>query len=91
MGNRQFPIACCVLPIVLIFSLHATFSGIVRSFRKNKRMKLPKALLGAIVIGIAVQATSCGKDKDTLAEKQKKEAKKDDKNKQEPCPVCGLG
>lgn len=61
----------------------------MRSSGKNKLMKLPKALLGAIVIGIAVQATSCGKDKETLAEKEKKEAKKDDKK--EPCPACGLG
>ena len=53
-------------------------------------MKLPKALLGAIVIGIAVQATSCGKDKETLADKEKKEAKKDNDQK-EPCPACGLG
>jgi hypothetical protein len=53
-------------------------------------MKLPKALLGAIVIGIAVQATSCGKDKETLAEKEKKEAKKDN-DKKDPCPACGLG
>jgi hypothetical protein len=53
-------------------------------------MKLPKALLGAIVIGIAMQATSCGKDKESLAEKEKKEAKKNE-NKPESCPACGLG
>lgn len=55
-------------------------------------MKLPKALLGAIVIGIAVNASSCGKDRDSLADKEKKEAKKENPNpKPGECPACGLG
>ena len=51
-------------------------------------MKLPKTLLSAILIGIAVQTiTSCEKDKTDPKEKQKQEEKK----KTDPCPACGMG
>ena len=56
-------------------------------------MKLPKTLLTAIVIGIAVQTvTSCSKDKDLPDTKAKKEAKEEEKNKPPYlCPACGMG
>lgn len=55
-------------------------------------MKLPKALLSAIVVGIAVQTTSCQKGDlpEPTAEnglKGKKEAVKEPYN----CPACGMG
>ena len=55
-------------------------------------MKLSKALLGAILIGITVQTTaSCKKDKETsLFEKIKKEAEKK-KTPYYSCPGCGMG
>ncbi|GEP96181.1 chryseobasin-related MNIO class RiPP peptide [Chitinophaga cymbidii] len=50
-------------------------------------MKLPKTLLSAILLGIAVQTTtSCGKDK-LPDPKEKKEEKKPVDN----CPACGMG
>ena len=54
-------------------------------------MKLPKYLLTAILIGIAVQTTtvSCSKDK---PDPKKKEVKKEEeKNGPANCPACGLG
>lgn len=57
-------------------------------------MKIPKALLGAILIGIVVQTTaSCTKDKDQLGSKTKKEANKEGEKNKTPysCPACGMG
>lgn len=56
-------------------------------------MKLPKTLLSAILIGIAVQTTttSCKKDKDLPDTKAKKEAKEDEKKPPYNCPACGMG
>jgi type II secretory ATPase GspE/PulE/Tfp pilus assembly ATPase PilB-like protein len=59
-------------------------------------MKISKSLLSAIVIGIAVQATtSCTKDKEPNDAKAKQEAKKlEEKNNPyspENCPACGMG
>jgi hypothetical protein len=56
-------------------------------------MKLPKTLLSAILIGIAVQTTtSCKKDKDLPDTKAKKEAKEEEKSKPPfACPACGMG
>lgn len=54
-------------------------------------MKLPKTLLSAILIGIAVQtATSCKKDKD-LPDSKAREEKKDEKKPPYYCPACGMG
>ncbi|SEW55867.1 chryseobasin-related MNIO class RiPP peptide [Chitinophaga arvensicola] len=51
-------------------------------------MKLPKSLLGAILIGITVQTTtSCNKDK-SVKPKEKKEVKKPG---EDGCPACGMG
>jgi len=48
-------------------------------------MKLPKSLLAAIIIGIALQTTtSCSKD---IPEPKKKEIKIFPDN----CPACGMG
>lgn len=53
-------------------------------------MKLPKTLLSAILLGIAVQTTtSCGKDK--LPDPKKQEASDDKKKTVDPCPACGMG
>lgn len=57
-------------------------------------MKLPKSLLSAILIGIAVQtATSCKKDKELPDPKAKQEAQKEQEKNipSEPCPACGMG
>lgn len=55
-------------------------------------MKLPKTLLSAILIGIAVQsATSCKKDKDLPDSKVKEEKKEDEKKPPYYCPACGMG
>ena len=55
-------------------------------------MKLPKSLLAAIVIGIAVQTTtSCSKDKD-VPDPKKKEVKKEGAGSYpDNCPACGMG
>jgi len=56
-------------------------------------MKLPKSLLAAIVIGIAVQTTisSCSKDKD-VPDPKKKEVKKEEASSYPGnCPACGMG
>jgi len=57
-------------------------------------MKLPKSLISAILIGIAVQtASSCKKDKDLPDTKAKQEAQKEAEkaNPSYPCPACGMG
>ena len=54
-------------------------------------MKLPKSLLAAIVIGIAVQTASCSKDKD-VPDPKKKEVKKEGAGSYpDNCPACGMG
>lgn len=54
-------------------------------------MKLPKSLLGAILIGITVQTTtSCNKDK-SVKPKEKKEEVKKPYNMPDGCPACGMG
>jgi len=61
---------------------------------KNQKMKLSKSLLSAILIGIAVQATtSCKKDKELPDPKVKQEAQKEagKSNPLYPCPACGMG
>ncbi len=55
-------------------------------------MKLPKALLGAILVGVAVQATGCKKGSEPTPKgeqgaKAEKEAAKTPAN----CPACGMG
>ena len=57
-------------------------------------MKLPKALIGAIAVGVAVQATtSCGSKKNDPAPKEEQAAKTGQQNGPQPfnCPACGLG
>ncbi|MBC9934718.1 hypothetical protein [Chitinophaga qingshengii] len=52
-------------------------------------MKLPKSLLGAILVGISMQTvTSCKKDK---APTVKEEKKGDKKTNPDNCPACGMG
>ena len=55
-------------------------------------MKIPKVLLGAIAVGLAVQATSCNKKHDPTpkGEQATKNAKGEP---QAPynCPACGMG
>lgn len=58
-------------------------------------MKVSKALLGAIVLGIAVQATtsSCTKkDKDAIKPAQEQPSDVvPDNNPPYDCPACGMG
>jgi hypothetical protein len=55
-------------------------------------MKLPKALLGAIVVGLAVQATSCTKKNDpTPKGEQATKNAKGESQMPANCPACGMG
>lgn len=54
-------------------------------------MKLPKALLGAILVGMTVQATSCTK-KDAPEPRGEQVGKKGKEAKApDYCPGCGMG
>ena len=54
-------------------------------------MKLPKVLLGAILVGIAVQATGCNK-KDLPGPKEESGKKTAQGEKPtDSCPACGRG
>ncbi len=50
-------------------------------------MKLSKALIGAMLIGITIQATGCDKDDTTKPDKEGSKKKKAVYN----CPACGMG
>jgi hypothetical protein len=54
-------------------------------------MKLPKTLLGAMLVGVAVQATGCQKNDPQPKEKQT--VKQGSKSAAPPanCPACGMG
>ena len=55
-------------------------------------MKLPKVLLGAIAVGVAVQATSCGKKTDPTPQKSAIfKGQKLNTPTLDNCPACGLG
>ncbi|WP_167855232.1 hypothetical protein [Hymenobacter wooponensis] len=54
-------------------------------------MKLSQAVLGAVLVGLTVQTTSCiKKDDPTPKEEQGKPSKKSPKVP-DSCPGCGLG
>ncbi|WP_165903738.1 hypothetical protein [Hymenobacter gummosus] len=52
-------------------------------------MKLPKAVLGAVLVGLAVQTTSCIK-KDEVKPNGEKTGQKGGKTI-DSCPACGMG
>lgn len=55
-------------------------------------MKLPKALLGAILVGVAAQAAGCQKGEEpTPKEKQAAKAGKEAAKVPANCPACGMG
>ena len=56
-------------------------------------MKLSKALLGAILVGVAVQATGCNKGGDPTpkGEKSAANATKEGTKTPDNCPGCGMG
>lgn len=55
---------------------------------KTTKMKLPKTLLSAVLIGIAMQTiTSCTKEKTP----DPKEKPKQEKQQPDGCPACGMG
>lgn len=56
-------------------------------------MKIPPILLGAIIIGLAVQATGCEKEELPGAKpKQEENTTKQNKDKvPDNCPGCGMG
>lgn len=56
-------------------------------------MKISKALLGAILVGIAVQTTtSCTKtDKQAMKVENDKPTEQTPPPPTEPCPACGMG
>ncbi|QJX49049.1 hypothetical protein HMJ29_19920 [Hymenobacter taeanensis] len=54
-------------------------------------MKLSQAVLGAVLVGLAVQTTSCiKKDDPTPKEKQGETSTKSPKTP-DACPGCGMG
>ena len=55
-------------------------------------MKLPKALLGAILVGVAAQTTACSKGGEpTPKEKQLGQTVKGVVKAPANCPACGMG
>jgi hypothetical protein len=55
-------------------------------------MKLPKALLGAVVVGITVQATvSCSKKEAPEPKEQTAKGEKAPVRAPDNCPGCGMG
>lgn len=56
-------------------------------------MKLPKLLLGAVLVGITMQTvTSCKKDKLTTEQAEKKKKEEEFKKRfPDGCPACGMG
>ncbi|MBJ6143401.1 hypothetical protein [Hymenobacter sp. BT559] len=55
-------------------------------------MKLSKALLSAILVGVTVQATtSCGKKGDPKPKELAGQANQGEKKEPYNCPACGLG
>ncbi|WP_233635912.1 chryseobasin-related MNIO class RiPP peptide [Hymenobacter setariae] len=55
-------------------------------------MKLSKALLGAILVGVTVQTTtSCGKKGDPKPKEVGAQANSGEKKEPFNCPACGLG
>lgn len=53
-------------------------------------MKLPKALLGAMLVGLAVQTTGCG-NKGNDPKPKGEQAGKPSKKTPDNCPACGMG
>lgn len=56
-------------------------------------MKLSNALLGALLLGIAVETTSCNKDDNTKVPPQENKDDSNPVNNPDPydCPACGMG
>ena len=56
-------------------------------------MKLPKSLLGAILVGVTVQATTSCTKKDAPTPKEEQASKGEKETAKTPinCPACGLG
>ncbi len=56
-------------------------------------MKLSKSLLGAILIGITVQSTSCVKEDELPGPESEQKGKKEKGEEKIPydCPGCGMG
>lgn len=54
-------------------------------------MKLPKALIGAILIGITIQTTGCDKDDPAKPDTQQASGSNKIKNVPDNCPACGMG
>lgn len=52
-------------------------------------MKLPKTLLGAILVGITIQAAGCKKE--TPAPKGEEKNGKEVVKTPDNCPACGMG
>ena len=55
-------------------------------------MKLSKALLGAVVVGITAQATvSCAKKNAPQPKEQATQSEKEPVRAPDNCPACGMG
>ncbi|HYG37882.1 MAG TPA: hypothetical protein VD908_04650 [Cytophagales bacterium] len=52
-------------------------------------MNIPKALISAILIGIAIQTASCSDDNEVKS-KDAEQAGSEHLNT-DPCPACGMG
>ncbi|SKD06781.1 hypothetical protein SAMN05660461_3555 [Chitinophaga ginsengisegetis] len=83
-----------IFPVTFPYSSRLTGNLVLKNTVEfhplNKyQMKLPKSLLGAILLGITVQTTtSCNKDKSVKPKEKKEEVKKPYEN---GCPGCGMG
>lgn len=54
-------------------------------------MELSKALLGAILLGIAVESSSCTKDDDKNVKPSGNTEQTSNSQNSDPCPACGMG
>lgn len=54
-------------------------------------MKLPKALIGAVIIGLTAQAVSCVKKGDPSPKDGQEKGAKKGGTVVDSCPACGMG
>ncbi len=54
-------------------------------------MKLSKALIGAILIGISIQTSGCDKEESAKPDTEETSGSEGIKNIPDNCPGCGMG
>lgn len=58
---------------------------------KSHTMKIPKSVLAGLIMGVAVQASGCKKDKESVKPDTEKETVTKKPVVPESCPACGMG